>query len=250
MLAEERFRRILDILNRQHTAGIAELAAQIGTSESTIRRDIATLDQAGRLRRIYGGAMALQPQVLTIEEDVETKREKNVPEKDLIARYAAQAIHNDDFVFIDAGTTTFRMLEYINAPGAAYMTNGIAHAKALLKKGYKTIITGGEIRLKTDAIVGTDCIACLQRYNFTKCFMGANGIDIQCGYTTPDPEEAHVKTEVIRRSYVAYVLADHTKFHRVSSVTFAGLKTACILTDRLEDPTFHQHTVIKEIKEL
>ena len=77
--------------------------------------------------------------------------------------------------------------------------------------------------------------------------MGTNGIDITAGFTTPDIVEAKLKEEAVKKSYMAFVLADHTKFRRVFSVTFAQLKTCCIITDSLPDNRFAQETVIKEV---
>ncbi len=251
MLAEERFQTILDYLSKKNTATISELAAQLKTSESTVRRDIASLHQVGRLKKIHGGAMALKAGLLyTAEEDVATRQGMNVAEKDLIARYAAGMVHRGDFVYMDAGTTTYQMLDYIEAPGAIFVTNGIAHAKALLKKGLRTYLLGGEIRLKTDALVGADCLKALQKYNFTKCFMGVNGIDAARGFTTPDTEEGTVKAEAVRQSYVTFVLADHTKFNRVYARTYAPLHAACIITDHLPDKKYQHMTVIKEVGNL
>ena len=77
--------------------------------------------------------------------------------------------------------------------------------------------------------------------------MGTNGIDIQRGFTTPDIDEALIKSEAIKRSYVSFVLADHSKFKQVSSVSFGSLDNSCVITDRLPDPVFAKHTVIKEV---
>ena len=78
--------------------------------------------------------------------------------------------------------------------------------------------------------------------------MGANGIDIGSGFTTPDIEEGLIKETAINKSYMAFVLADHSKFRRVYSVTFAPLQKCCIITDELPTPDFSQATVIKEVK--
>ena len=78
--------------------------------------------------------------------------------------------------------------------------------------------------------------------------MGTNGVDIDRGFSTPDMGEAAVKSAAMEQSYVSFVLADHAKFGRISSVTFAKLEDACIITDRAEIPQYRQHTVIKEVK--
>ena len=87
----------------------------------------------------------------------------------------------------------------------------------------------------------------MQRFNFTKSFLGANGISTTVGFTTPDTEEAAMKTEAAKRSMITIVLADHTKFSKVFSVTFAELRSTCIITDRLADKSFKDITVVKEV---
>ena len=90
----------------------------------------------------------------------------------------------------------------------------------------------------------------LQRYNFTKCFLGTNGVSPEAGFTTPDAEEAMLKAEAVVRSYMAYVLADHSKFGVVAPVTFAALEKNCIITDRLADESYRSFTIIKEVADL
>lgn len=80
---------------------------------------------------------------------------------------------------------------------ASYVTNGVAHARALARKGCRVYLPGGLLRPETEAIVGAPTVTSLQRYNFTKAFMGANGVALDAGFTTPDPEEAAVKAAAV-----------------------------------------------------
>jgi len=247
MLFEERADKILAFIDRYHTASISDLAAAVGTSESTIRRDVIELDRRGQLRRVRGGAARISGPVFTGEYDVQTKAAIHADLKLRIARYAAAAIHGDDLVYIDAGTTTLTMIPYIHAPGAVFVTNGFSHAKALTQRGYTVYITGGRFKLTTEAIVGAGAVQSIEKYNFTKCFMGTNGIDEKRGFTTPDIDEALIKEEAMRHAYVSYVLADSSKFRKVSSVTFAKLASACIITDGMPDAHYKKLTIIKTV---
>ncbi len=248
MLAEERFQRILTALQHKSTISVTELAELLQTSESTIRRDINSLAEAGKLKKIYGGAAAIAANpVYTDEPDMTTKLQRNMEEKKQIAQYAAQTIHDGDFIFLDAGTTTLLLTDFIENTKAVYVTNGIMHARKLTQKGCTVYVTGGQLKLATEAIIGTESVNSIQKYNFNKAFLGANGIDLECGYTTPDINEMLIKSEVVRRSYVSFILADHTKFGMVSAVTFANLSQACIITDRLPNHKFAEQTPIKEV---
>ena len=83
---------------------------------------------------------------------------------------------------------------------AAYVTNGVAHARLLAQKGCRVCLPGGLLRPQTEAIIGAAALQSLQQYNFTKAFMGANGVALDAGFTTPDPEEAAVKAAAVRRA--------------------------------------------------
>ena len=100
--------------------------------------------------------------------------------------------------------------------------------------------------MNTEAVVGTEAVGNLRKYNFTKTFIGVNGISEESGYTTPDAEEAAIKAEAMDRGRRNYVLADHTKFDTVCSVTFAELSDGIIITDEAADNKFRKHTIIKE----
>lgn len=168
-------------------------------------------------------------------------------EKNAIAAYAASLINDSDFVFIDAGTTTSRLVDYIANYKATYVTNGIPHARKLLQKGLTAYMVGGKIKPVTEAVVGAEGIRSIMNFNFTKAFMGANGIDLEAGLTTPDIEEALIKEKAIEKSYMTFVLADHTKFNHVYPVTFSKLEKCCIITDILPDEKFSDCTVIREV---
>ena len=112
MLQDERHSRILGKLKKNGSVKVTVLARELNTSESTIRRDINELDSKGRLRKVFGGAVAIKGDIDSIERDVAQRNQINVEEKEEIARYAASLISDRDFVYIDAGTTTERMIEY------------------------------------------------------------------------------------------------------------------------------------------
>ena len=248
MIFEERAAKILEIVGRRATVSIGDLARAVGTSESTIRRDITELDHQGKLKRVHGGATRMSNPVITGEYDMQTKSGIHADLKLRIAKYAAATIHSDDLVYIDAGTTTMMMIPYIDAPGVVFVTNGFTHAKALIQRGYVVYITGGRLKLTTEAIVGYDAVRSIEKYNFTKSFMGTNGIDEKRGFTTPDIDEALIKEAAMEHSYVSYMLADSSKFRKVSSVTFSKISNACIITDSIPDEHYKKLTVIKAVE--
>ena len=248
MLTQERYKNILDILGEREAATVGELAQLIGVSKSTIRRDLNALDSEGRLRKVYGGATALNKIEGALEDEVKVRDVMMSEEKEIIAGYAVTLINNDDFIYIDSGTTTSRFIEHIGNTKATFVTNGIIHAQKLLSKGLNAYMIGGKVKAVTASVVGADGIKNLSKFNFTKAFIGSNGIDIMAGFTTPDSEEALMKAKAIEKSFVTFVLADHSKFRKVYPVTFAELRKCCIITDKLIYSGFSDKTIIREVK--
>ena len=247
MLTEERHSMIIKAVNGRASVTIAELAEMLDVSASTVKRDLIILANEGKIIKVRGGAMSRNESFTSVEKNVEEKASICTEEKMTIAKYAAELIENGDFVFLDAGTTTEKMIDYLNVKDVTFVTNGFIHAKKLARKGYKVFITGGEIKASTEAIVGAECILTLKNYNFTKCFMGTNGISLTAGFTTPDVNEARVKSAAIESSREVYVLADHSKFDEVSSATFAGLGKAVIITDRIPNRKYNNAADITEV---
>ena len=247
MLTEERHSMIIKAVNERSSVTIAELAEILDVSASTVKRDLIILANEGKIIKVRGGAMSKNESFTSVEKNVEEKASICTQEKMTIAKYAAELIEKGDFVFLDAGTTTEKIIDYLNVKDVTFITNGFIHAKKLARKGYKVFITGGEIKASTEAIVGAECVLTLKNYNFTKCFMGTNGISLTAGFTTPDVNEARVKSAAIESSREVYVLADHSKFDEISSATFAGLGKAVIITDRIPNRKYNDAADITEV---
>lgn len=246
MLTEERHAMILKELDKQGTMTLTALCVLLNTSESTVRRDLSILSEKGKLIRVRGGAISLRGDLNTPERSIEEKLRRNSEEKDRIGRYAASLIADGDIIFMDAGTTTGKMIGFLPDKNVTFVTNAIAHAKELAKRGFRVFLPAGEIRLSTEAIVGAECVSSLMNYNFTKSFIGTNGISLAGGISTPDQSEASVKHAAIRNSREAFVLADHTKFDRITQVRFSELHKVTIITDRLRNETYRSYANVRE----
>ncbi|MDO4869273.1 MAG: DeoR/GlpR family DNA-binding transcription regulator [Bacillota bacterium] len=251
MLQYERFEKIMDLLKQQSSVRVTELVPLLDASESTIRRDIAELDKAGRLRKVFGGAVSAggtDNPVNAQSRDMGAKALTRTCEKMQVAVHAASLIEPGDLIYIDAGTTTGSMIDAITCYDAVYVTNGARHAIYLAQRGLKTYLLSGQVKASTEAIIGQDAVVSLQKYHFNKCFIGTDGIDKDNGYTTADIEESMVKTEAMSRSEKAFVLADSSKFGLVASITFAPLQAGTVITDQLPDSSYRTKTEIIEIK--
>jgi len=221
MLTEQRHKLLLELVNKKKSITVTEAKEVLNVSESTIRRDIIALHNAGKLTKVFGGAIALEETVITEEPSVDQRVEKNKDEKSIIAEYAASLVEQGDFVYIDAGTTTGYMLGYLNNSKSVFVTNAVTHAKKLALQGNKVIL-----------IEGGYAAASLKKFHFTKGFFGTNGLTKKAGFTTPDTSEALVKNKAMEQCKECYVLVDQSKFDKISPVTFQQFGRATIITER------------------
>lgn len=241
----QRHRLIMQELNKKGSITVNELVLLTNASESSIRRDLVELDQKGFLKRVHGGA-TLIPKATKMEEDPLIKRQQlNSIEKKKIAKYAASLIEANDVVYLDAGSSTLELIEYLQQKDARYITNGLMQAQQLTMKGFHVVCLGGEIRNITGACVGANAMKALSKYTFSKGFFGTNGIDLQNGFTTPDSEEAAIKELAMERCQMSYVLADHSKFNKVYHVCFSKLADAMIISDYCEEEYKKQATIVE-----
>ena len=217
MLTEQRYEQILKLLEKEGSITVTEVKELLNISESTVRRDITALHNAGKLVKVA--------QKITV----------HVSEKQRIAEYAAGLIGQGEFIYLDAGTTTGYMLEFFCDKDVTVVTNAVAHAQRLAKAGVKVRLVGGELKSSREAVVGSEAMQTLRKYHFTKGFFGTNGVTKKAGFTTPDANEAMVKKTAIEQCQKKYVLCDHSKFGEVSSVTFLAFTGADVITDRIAE---------------
>ena len=248
MLTEERYSIILEMVKQNKSVKLPELCELLGASESTVRRDLSSLDERRLLKKVHGGAISLDDRSFNlVEQDMEAKSKIFTEEKIAIARFASSLIDDGDFVFIDAGTTTEKMIDFLPDKNVTFVTNAFVHAKKLAQRGFTVYIPAGEIKLTTEAIVGAECVSSLQSYNFTKSFIGANGISLTAGISTPGRNEASIKAAAIKNSQTVYILADHSKFGQVAAITFAQFNKVNMITDKLNDKKYAARANIKEV---
>ncbi|TSB45245.1 DeoR/GlpR family DNA-binding transcription regulator [Alkalicoccobacillus porphyridii] len=243
MLTLERQEIIVQLVKEKQVVKLIELIEATGASESTIRRDLTELEDAKKLKRIHGGATLLQKK--SSEPTVAEKTLKNSQEKLRIAEYAASFVEKGDCIFLDAGTTTIEMIPFLKDKHVVVVTNGLSNIVKLVEAGIETHVIGGQVKPGTRAFVGRSAIETLESFRFDLAFLGANGITLEDGYTTPDPQEAFVKSYAKRRSRNCYVLADHSKYGDLSFSKFAEIHEVTLITSSYLD-----EQIQRKLKEL
>lgn len=177
----QRRHTILALLAEQGEVSVDALAKRFGTSEVTIRKDLAALETNGLLLRRYGGAVPL-PQELIVDSAQPISRYKQA-----IARAGVARIREHARIIIDSGTTTAAMIpELGRKPGLVVMTNSLNVANALRDIEHEPVLlmTGGTWDPHSDSFQGQVAEQVLRSYDFDQLFIGADGIDLQRGTTT------------------------------------------------------------------
>ncbi|RIW38297.1 DeoR/GlpR transcriptional regulator [Bacillus salacetis] len=247
MLTPERQQIILSLLKEKGVVKLQELIEKTAASESTIRRDLIQLEEDKKLKRVHGGASLLQGK--RTEPTMSEKTFKNLQDKIDIAKTAAAFVRDGDSIYLDAGTTTQQIISFLNQKNLTVVTNGITLIEPLLEKGITTYLLGGMVKGPTRAIIGRSALENLTTYRFDKCFVGTNGVDLDFGFTTPDPEEALIKQTAIQLSQESYILADQSKIGEVSFSKIADMEEAVLITNRDTENILHlqQQTSIKVV---
>lgn len=234
MLTEQRHEYILACLKKDGIVKLQNLIEGTNASESTLRRDLQELENSRLLQRIHGGAKKLTS--INKETTVPERSGVNHDLKNRLAQLASTFIEDGSIIFLDSGTSTKELVQYLpNFKNILVVTNSIDNASLLADYNIKTYLPGGILKNSTKALVGAPLMAALENYSFDLAFMGTNGFDAVHGYTTPDPDEASVKSLAINNAKQAFILADETKNHEVAFCKFASLADATLITTKIDD---------------
>ena len=232
MYQEERHAAILERARNSGRVDVGELAAEFAVTPETVRRDLTSLERHGVLRRVHGGAIPVER--LGFEPGLSAREEAMAAEKTRIAKAALDELPAEGAVLLDSGTTTARLAEMLPADRElTVVTNAVPIAMMLSARPNVTVLTvGGRVRGHTLAMVDGWALRVLADTYVDVAFIGANGISVERGLTTPDVAEAAVKAAMIAAARRVVVLADRTKVGNDGFARFGGLDAVdTIVTD-------------------
>jgi DeoR family transcriptional regulator of aga operon len=237
----QRRESILQALTQYGTVQVAELVAQLGVSAVTIRSDLSALEKLGLATRSHGGAVLSRTP--PPEHTIRQKDALNHEQKESIGALAATLVQPGDNIIIDSGTTTIPLARALrDASQVAVLTNGLNIAWELADApGVDLILTGGLLRKQSLSIQGSQAEACLQAYSFDKLFLGVDGFDLEFGVTTHHEAEASLNRKMVERAKKIIVLADASKFGRVSLHRIVQLdRVHTVITDASISPEYRE----------
>lgn len=238
----QRREKILQILRQKQEVTVEELAQQVNVSGWTIRRDLAVLEAQNQVRRYYGGAaLAVNPGQLT---QLEHNAQLQIQAKAAIGKCTAQLIKSNQFIALAAGTTTAQVaLALRGRDNISIMTNSLNIAQGLSREpGIQLTCAGGEVHGDYYTLTGPVTERALSTHYYDVAVIGVSGISMERGFSVNSQANAVSIRIMLNNASRRIVVADHTKFNRVSYAFLADLSHVdVIVTDSAPMHVFQQH---------
>lgn len=211
MLKEERYDKILEILEEEKYISAQELSKRLFVSMPTIRRDLTQLQKTNQIIRSHGGAKKINSEHIVMPLDF--RKTVNSHEKRLLCRKAAELVGDNDIIFLDASTTILQMADFLcDKKQITVITNGIPLAMLLIKKGIKTYCTGGEIQKNSLAYSGSFAEEFVQKFNIDLLFFSSHGVNDKGIITDTSLPETQLRKTLLRQAKKSVFMCDRTKF--------------------------------------
>jgi DeoR family glycerol-3-phosphate regulon repressor len=224
IVPEDRRRRILVLMAGNEQITVNRLAAELGVSKETIRRDLRELAERRLLRKVHGGAVTTQT---AHESEFSLRLTQQRLEKQRIAEAAAALFEPGDSLFMDAGTTTAIFAgELAKLDGLTIITNAVDVAARLWHgPGRNRVhLLGGEYRGDPAESIGPQTIEQIASFRADHAVLTVGAVDAEGGFLDFNMDEAKIAAAMVRQAGSVTVLADHTKLGRLALVKVCDLK--------------------------
>ncbi|MGB8624122.1 MAG: DeoR/GlpR family DNA-binding transcription regulator [Paracoccaceae bacterium] len=229
--AARREQILLELRLKPHLR-VSDLAARFGVTTETVRRDVEELSRAGHLRRAHGGVSAPHPGE---HGDLDERRHQRIAERKHLGRFAASLVEDGDTIMIDAGSTTLEFARFLAFSGkrVVAITNSLQVAMTLGQSSEARVrLAPGAYLPAEAAVIGTETVEFLSRYNADACFIGAAGLS-EVGVTEAVEGFESVKRVMLGQSRAKRLLIDSSKFGRTYFASVARLQEiGTLITDR------------------
>ncbi|GAB2567049.1 DeoR/GlpR family DNA-binding transcription regulator [Spirosoma areae] len=232
---QHRKQLIVQTVEERGSADVSELADLLHTSEMTVRRDLMQLAASGLVYRTRGGAMKVS--LATDKQRFANKSAVNAERKDYICQLAAKEIQEGDVIFMDCGSTVFRLCPFIRNKRITVITNSLPVVAELMTSEVTVNLVGGEVDKERQAVHGLMAEEHMARYRANRAFIGVDGISLQNGLSANSEKEASTALIMARQTERVYLLCDSSKLETDKYLHFAPLSLfAVLITDREGKP--------------
>lgn len=242
MLAVERQKRILELIQQRQFVKVEALSKELGVSEMTIRRDLEKCEKDGTVQRCYGGAILK----IVAENEVHysKKIEKNPEGKLKIGMAAAKLVKSRSTIFLGAGTTVYKMAEQIlDVPELTIVTNDLAIATLISKQSSaRLILIGGMVQNTLGCTHGSMTEEMLKQIRVEASFSSGLAVDNKFELYNEDERKTSFRKLLLGNSSSSYLLIDKSKFFKNSLYHVHGLESyTCVITDchPMEEEVLH-----------
>ncbi|MBM2659143.1 DeoR/GlpR family DNA-binding transcription regulator [Staphylococcus pseudoxylosus] len=219
----KRIYEIESFIKENKTASIEELRQRFNVSINTIRRDVNQLVDMNIVKKVYGGIEVIEDSHKAV--DYNQRNIENSNSKKLIGELAANEIEANDIIYIDTGTTTIHLLDYVDKHLTfTIITNSLdIMNKASQFDNVTLFIIGEKYKPITRSFIGIDSNMLLEKFNINKAFMSATGVNIQNGLSNSEMEENLIKQYITSKATETFILADHSKMGKSTLLTYCDL---------------------------
>nr|WP_301905693.1 DeoR/GlpR family DNA-binding transcription regulator [uncultured Anaerostipes sp.] len=225
MFVEERQQKILELLHENQKVKVKELSQMFKVTEDCIRKDLTSMEGRHLLKRAYGGAVLAESQHPGHTNAVSSRKEKNLKEKQRIAKKAVKLIKDGDVVFLDTSTTNLELArEIIRTKRQVTVVSCMLDIANVFAAGGSTgfILLGGEFNRSQIGFLGNLTLSMMENFRFDLCFMGVVGADVmENAITTYVPEDGAMKQSAISKSRRSYLMMETKKFDFQANYVFA-----------------------------
>jgi len=213
---------ILQIIRSEGQVTVDELVARFSVAAQTIRRDLTELDEAGKVRRVHGGAM-LPSSIANI--GYKERRSLHSLEKQAIAALCARDIPEGSSVFLNIGTSTEAVAhELLHHRDLMVVTNNLNVANILAANpDCAVIVAGGQLRRSDGGLVGTLTRRAISQFKVDLAVIGCSALDADGDLLDFDIQEVSVSQTIIHQSRKVFLVADQSKFARTAPARIASL---------------------------
>lgn len=210
MLKEERYDKILEILENENYVSASTLSKRLYVSLPTIRRDLGELSRRGLISRSHGGATKSVAGCTVTP--ISFRKSVNIAAKRKLAKKAVELIDENDIIFMDASTTALQMADYIpTGKNITVVTNSIPLGTLLIKKGIKTYCTGGEMQENSLCYAGSYAERFVRNFNFDLMFFSCHCINSKGIIADTSEAETNLRKLVLAQSEKTIFLCDGSK---------------------------------------
>lgn len=233
--------QIVRELRRNGKVLVDDLAQQLKISSSTIRRDLAELENDGMLRRTHGGAVPIEQflyEPFRHLSSFQEQEQQRAVEKRLIGIAAAELVTDGETIAIGAGTTTTEVARNLrHRKGITIVTNAVNIAMELShSKEVKVFLTGGFLSVEWFALVGPTAITAAGEIFVDKAFIGVDGVHATHGLTTNYADQAAIHQAMLKQARQKIAVADHSKIGVIgTNLICPSAGVDLLITDRKAD---------------